>query len=412
MSRSGKISALILTFCILTSFFASGCAEEHVDISFSWWGQPNREEYTLKGIESYEREYDYVTVNPVNGSWANYSDGYKAKMEAGLEEDVMQINYDWLLKYSADGNGYYDLSKLEDVLNLNGYKSAELKLGTMNGKLNAIPVGLNSNIFYYNKTVFEKYGIMSVPRTWDDIFEAARIMNGEAYPLMMSQKSIMFAAVAYTEQQTGKSFINSYGRLAFSKNEVKMLINMAAYFVEKKITPPVSQFSSDLVTSGKAAGFFTWVTDADNMAKGARELGNVIVTGDYPGAYIYNRSGYYIKPSVLYAISVNTENPKESGRFLNYLINDDYFATLQGNDKGFPINDYVFRNIDKDAASFSYDAYLRMESDEERMQLEHPGMEDPDAVLAFERAYNAVLKGVDPDIEAAALYNELRTIWK
>jgi ABC-type glycerol-3-phosphate transport system substrate-binding protein len=148
------------------------------------------------------------------------------------------------------------------------------------------------------------------------------------------------------------------------------------------------------------------------MENGDRELGHVIVPGAYPGEYIYNRSGYYITPSVLYAISVNTENPKESGRFLNYLINDDYFATLQGNDKGFPINDYVFRNIDKDAASFSYDAYLRMESDEERMQLEHPGMEDPDAVLAFERAYNAVLKGVDPDIEAAALYNELRTIWK
>jgi oligogalacturonide transport system substrate-binding protein len=50
-------------------------------------------------------------------------------MNSGTNADVMQINFNWLEEYSADGTGYYDLNKLKDLIDLSGYTSEDLKVG-------------------------------------------------------------------------------------------------------------------------------------------------------------------------------------------------------------------------------------------------------------------------------------------
>ena len=69
----------------------------------------------------------------------------------------MQINYGWLSQYSPDGEGYYDLYQLSDYIDLSGYSQADLDFGTVNGKLNALPIAYNSTVTFYNKDIFDKY---------------------------------------------------------------------------------------------------------------------------------------------------------------------------------------------------------------------------------------------------------------
>lgn len=124
-------------------------------------------------------------------------------MVTHTESDVMQINYAWLNQYSNDGEGYYDINQLSDYVDLSNFTEEDLAYGMKNGKLNAVPIALNTMTVYVNKSVYDEYGL-DIPETWDDFFAAAEVMNGEHYPISMSKKSAWFFLASYVGQMTGK----------------------------------------------------------------------------------------------------------------------------------------------------------------------------------------------------------------
>ena len=102
----------------------------------------------------------------------------------------MQINVGWLSQYSADGNGYYDLEKLSGLIDLSNFSEDILKYGRRNGKLNAIPIAMNAETVYINKTLYERCGL-GIPKTWDDLFAAAKVMSKDGiYPMSGAAKSL------------------------------------------------------------------------------------------------------------------------------------------------------------------------------------------------------------------------------
>ena len=84
---------------------------------------------------------------------------------------------------------------------------------------------------------------------------------------------------------------------------------------------------------------------------------------------------------------------------------------MQGIEKGYPINDYVSRDIDKHEMPLQHEAYLRMENDGEKMQLQSPCFENEDAMAALVEAYTGVLDGADESEAADRLYERLLAIY-
>ena len=81
---------------------------EQVNISFSWWGNDKRHEYTISGIEVFEKLHPDIKVDISYSEWSGYEARSRVRMISDTESDVMQINIGWVKQFSPDGRGYYD----------------------------------------------------------------------------------------------------------------------------------------------------------------------------------------------------------------------------------------------------------------------------------------------------------------
>lgn len=365
--------------------------EEYTEISLSWWGNDARTEYTLAAVKRFEELHPDIRVTCSYSEWSGYQTRYNIQMMSDTESDVMLVNFNWLDKYSADGNGYYNIYDLSEDFDLSQFSESELAFGIRNGKLNAVPIALNTQTTYYNKTIYDSYGL-ALPETWDDLFNAAAVMNGECYPISMPAKTAMFFITAYTEQQSGKTFMTEDGKLGFGKEELKIMLEFYTRLINEKVMPQVEYFEKNSIKNGEYAGVMAWLSDAENYMGPAREAGYDIVVGSYVGCTEEVR-GWYTKPATLYAVSAATEHPKEAALLLDFLLNSDDISELQGVEKGVPLSKASRNYLEQHdmLKGLHYDAFRLMSANIDSMTLINPFMENSDMLDAFQDACNAVL---------------------
>lgn len=385
--------------------------DEYTEISLSWWGNDTRTEYTLAAVKEFEQLHPDIRVKCSYSEWSGYQTRYNIQMMSDTESDVMLINFSWLDKYSAVGNGYYDIYELSDNFDLSQFSESELSFGIRNGKLNAIPIALNTQTVYYNKTIYDRYNL-ALPETWDDLFSAAEVMGDETYPIAMPAKSAMFFITAYTEQISGKPFMSEDGKLGFGAQELGIMLDFYVELINGHVMPQVEYFDKNDIRNGTYAGAVAWLSDAENYMGPAREDGNEIVVGSYTGCTDDVR-GWYTKPATLYAVSAKTEHPEKAALLLDFLLNSDEISELQGIEKGIPLSRSSRAYLEQHdmLKGLHYDAFQLMSENIDSMALIHPFMEDTDMLDAFQEACNAVLYGKSSSEEKAAeLYEQFDAI--
>ena len=343
-----KLLALILCISMAVTGLA-GCGssdgniplsmeEEQIELTFSWWGSDDRHEYTIAAVKKFEEKYPYIKVKMEYSEFTGFQLKTDVKMRANKEADVLQLNYAWVDRYSEDGTGLYDLTNVKDVLNLKNYTEEQLSYGMSNNVLNALPIALNGKVFLYNKSIFDSYGL-DIPETWEDLFKAAEVMNKDGvYPLDLEASAIWFLAVSYVEQSTGKAVIDEDNKFNFSLEDVKAMISFYKELVDKGVVMEVSERNDSYIKNGTYAGTLQWVTSVNKYSGFIEEAGGEPVLGSVPVMNSANRTGWYVKPATMYAISTSTEHPKEAALLLEYLVSSTEMAELQGLDKGIPSN--------------------------------------------------------------------------
>ena len=396
MKRKALVSlllaaALLLSGCsrqaVLTSNF------EQVDVSLSWWGNDVRHEYTLAAVKEFEKLHPEINVVCHYSDWSGYQKRSDAQMASNTESDVMQINYAWIQQYSPDGDEYYDISKLSDYIDLSNFSEDELDFGMQNGSLNAIPIALNTQTVYINKTIYEQYGL-GIPQTWDDLFAAAKVMNGETYPIAMVAKSLWFFVIAYAEQLTGKTFMNLDGSINFTAADVQVMIDFYCRLVNEKVMPQPEYYDSLKVATGEYGGILAWISDASSHCGKAIANGYEIIVVNYPvGDSAEVGDGWYAKPATMYAISRDTDHPKEAAMLLDFLLNSEEMAKLQGVEKGVPVSASARACLEENdmLTGIQYEAFLKMNEYTEDIAVVSPYLENDSMIDGFRNACNAVL---------------------
>lgn len=410
---------LIPLLCL--SFLVTGCDSETVitthteqtEISLSWWGNDVRNEYTIEAVKLFEKQHPDIKVICNYTEWSGYQARNNVQMVSNTEADVMQINYAWIQQYSPDGCGYYDINTLRDHIDLSNFTEEELYYGMQNGKLNAVPIALNTQSVYINKTIYDKYGL-DIPRTWDDYFNAAKVMNGEVYPIAMTSKSAWFFITAYAEQTTGKSFMTMDGRLNFSADDLQLMLDFYCRLINEKVIPQVEYFDRLLMETGEYAGSVAWLSDASNYCDRAVENGYEIIVADYiVDSEAVTGDGWYAKPATMYAISKNTDYPEESAELLEFLLNSEEMAQLQGVEKGIPISRSARSYLQKNdmLKGMQYNAFLKMNEYSDNISIVSPYFENSDLIDSFKDACNTVLYNKESSADAAkelyVLYNDI-----
>ncbi len=393
----------------MLTLLLTGCTPEDDDlhsqielpekISFSWWGSELRSDYTMDGIEIFEKENEGISVRPYPNEFTGYKENLDALMMSGNEYDVIQINSSWIDEYSPDGSGFYDLNELSDIIHLNNFSDVELSYGTRGGKLNAIPISLNAQTFYYNKTLLDDYGL-TVPETWNDLFACAEVLKQNGILLLdASAKSHWLTLIAHEEQLTGKKAFGS-----FDTENVKSMFEFEAKLIDSGVLSRKEYVREDFLDK-KTAGVILWVSDAQFYVEPVNELGGSVEIGNYVTIPNCERLGWYVKPTSLYAISRTTKHPEEAAKLVDFLLNSDKMAVLQGTEKGVPLSRSALETLDGQLmlTGVSYDASMKI-NEQNDIELMDQELEETARIDEFFRLFDLWYYGKMPLDEAALAF--------
>ncbi|MBQ4466571.1 MAG: carbohydrate ABC transporter substrate-binding protein [Oscillospiraceae bacterium] len=409
----------ILAFVTAACLLLAGCRQEAVvtqqkepvHISLSWWGNDVRTEYTIEGVEVFERLHPDIKVDVSYSEWSGYESRNRIQMFSKTEADVMQINFGWLSEFSPEGEGYYDLDAISDQFDVSNFDESFLGYGRRGGKLNGIPIAMNAETVYVNKTLYDQYGL-DIPETWEDLEEAAKVMSPDGvYPMSGADKALWLYTIAYAEQVTGRKILRDDGSLNFSPNELRVMILFYQHLVDAKIVPQMEYYDRLNIQNGVYAGTVAWVSDAVNYCGAAMESGYEYIAAPYTHtAETPEGAGWYAKPASLYAVSKNTQHPKEAAMLLDFLLNNEDMAIMQGVEKGVPLSTSARQALDQDGqlSGLQYEASLCMESCENLSPI-NAFIENADLYAMFYDACNLVLyEKATPEEAAGQLYLDIK----
>ena len=414
-----KLLAMAAALCMLLT----GCSgeqvviqqEDRVEISLSWWGNDARTEYTIEGVKEFERLHPDIKVNISYSEWSGYEARNRIQMVSKTEADVMLVNFGWLSKFSEDGSGYYDIEKVADWFDLSNFEPAILEYGRRGGVLNAIPIAMNTETLYINKTLYNEYGL-DVPETWDDLEAAAAVLSRDGiYAISGAAKSIWLYTITYAEQITGKPFLREDGTLNFTAKELQIMLEFYDRMVDEKVFPQVEYYDRLNLENRTYGGTVAWVSDAANYCSSTIEKGDEVVAAPYTHtADTQSGEGWYAKPATLYAISRNTDHPEEAAMLLDFLLNDKSMAVLQGVEKGVPLSHSAreaLLEVDM-LQGIQYEASLCMEENQNMGKM-NSFVEDSTLIDMFIASCNLVLfDKMTPEEAAQDLYRQIKETYQ
>ncbi len=401
--------------CMAMAFGCTGCAEktsvveqkDRTQIVFSWWGNDNRHEYTIKAVKEFEKKHPQIKVVFRYGDWNGFEERTDIEIASRTEADVMQINYPWLTKYSPDGTRFYDLYRNRGDIDLVSFSEEEEQMGTIDGRLNALPTSLNSTVFYWNKTILDSYGL-ELPKTWDDLFVMAEKMVPDGIcPLFVEPKFAWALCTARVEQQTGKKILNDDGSLGFSMEDIQAMLEFYCELREAGVIDVPDSFERSMLSEGKYAGTLSWVSSGGTCCEDAAANGYEMAVGDFLTSADAKRFGWYYKPAQFYVVSANTEHPKEAVLLMHFLLNSEEMALNQKLEKGVPVSDKAYKVLKDNnlLQGFTYDGYQKMEEKTEEMEWMSPYFENDSWIARFCTEAEWVTEGNrNPKVSASALY--------
>ena len=321
-----------------------------VELSISWWGGESRHEAYQKAIAAFSEANSNVTVNPTFAAWSGWEDTMSTKFADLVAEDVCQISWNWISKYSADAQTFLDLNRVADYIDFSQWDQDILNACCLADAQQAVPVSMTGRIFYWNMTTFNKAGITEVPKTLDDLMAAGAAFQSQLgddyYPLHLGGYDRMIMMVFYLESIYGKDWADpATSTLNYTADEIAEGLDFIKSLVDNHVVMPLPTYygnngstaahqSNEWIT-GKIAGILEWDSSAskyqdalDDENKAGFTVGEEIKFGDYNGGFT--------KVSMGLAITQTCQHPAEAAMLVNYLLNDEEGAAIMGSECGIP----------------------------------------------------------------------------
>lgn len=388
-------------------------------LRFWWWGNDDRNQATLKMIKNFEAENPTIKVKGEYVGFGSLEEKVTTMLAGGEQTtpDIIQLDRNQVARFSTDGKGFYDLNKIKS-LDLSGYDKDFLKLGEFAGVQNGIPLGKNVVAVLFNKTAFEKNGV-AIPKTWDDLKEAAKKFPEGSFPLAVPQPHL--ATGIYLQQKTGKTEFDDKGNMNYSKADYKEAIawymdmvkagafNSRKDYLENVGSEPASLANTTKFIKGEYAGVLEWTGGVMANEQSLKETGQELLVGDMlknPDA----KGTYSIaKATFLFSISQFEKNPEAAGEFLNDFLNGSKANEILGVSRGVPASKKAAEVlVDKDAiqgaVKEAYDYSQNVDVLNETIFFEDSAIQSilGDVLESIE------LKGMSVDEGADTLYNGIK----
>lgn len=384
------------------------------DLRMSWWGGDSRHAATQAALKACGEKHGH-TIQPEFTGWSGHQEKVATQLAGGTEADIMQINWPWLPLFSLEGDGFADLKAFADIIDLSQWSKAQLDSATVNGRLNGLPVSTTGRVFFFNKATFDKVGL-PLPSDWGELIAAAAVFKeklGEDYYPFDAQGGDGLGAILnvslVTTQMTGKDLVDpETNTVAWTPEELQKGIEFNQNLAEKGVIRGwktvaaggnVSLFELPAWSEGKIAGSYEWDSTYkkfnDPIAEGSLVPVDILTVD---GAVT---QGVYRKPSMLFSISRNSENPRAAAQIVNCLLNEPEGINALGDTRGIPASRIAAQTL---AESGAIDPNL-LQAHKIVMEAEGPTVspfnEHPDVREIFADTLEAVAYGQISAAEAA-----------
>lgn len=385
------------------------------DLRMSWWGGDSRHAATQEALKVCGAKHGH-TINPEFTGWSGHYEKLTTQIAGGTEADIMQVNWPWLSIYSTDGNGLANLAELGDIIDLSNWDGEQLQAGTMNRKLNGLPISTTGRLFAFNKTTWEKAGL-DLPKTWDDLLAAGPIfkekLGDDYYPFEASRLDAALIVTLYGTQATGKALINpETSKFDWSKDDLVRAIEFYQTLVDNHVLMSwkevaaagnIALHENPNWASGKIGGTYQWDSTYFKISDPMDE-GQELTYVDLLSQEGQQTPGIYRKASMVFSISANSPNKEAAAQIVNCLLNEEEGVAALGSTRGVPASSAARSQL-LSAGSIQQ---VQIEAQARVINAEgpaiHPMMEFPDVRSALQDNLELFAYG---EIDAATAADEM-----
>lgn len=213
------INIVLISFLLVsTACSAILPTQEPVTLSFVYPEDPSGR-YEM-WAQQFQEQYPYITLDLKDTAEISY--------DLRVGEDVFmasQFELPQLLQQNAVLNlsGYYDQ---EQDLNVGDFYPEVVSTFTNQGKRWAVPFGINMLVMYYNKDLFDQFGVEypTMDWRWADFLDIALRVNDPldnvfAYAMHFDNELAVYEPVLFIYQHGGKIFDNIQNPIDFTLDE-------------------------------------------------------------------------------------------------------------------------------------------------------------------------------------------------
>lgn len=425
-----KKTSMVLAMLMALSMATTGCGKSggstnsnvatgnsvgSAEITFSWWGNDDRHQATQNAIDAFnEAHKGSIQVTGEPSGFGNLDETFGTRYAGGNAPDIMTVNYPWLIQYSPEGEGFYDLGQVSDIIDFSQYDSEFLKSGETGGKMQVIPYGQNTLGFFLNKSAYDRAGITEIPTTFEEYKEAAKILTQEdPNTYLIVSPTFRFAATYYLQQKTGKGEFAEDLSMNYTVEDYKDallwfkdLADAHVFcsrkdYIENVGTDPVSIAQNTKYINGGYLGVLEWTGGIESNAKTLKDNGDELVVAPLPVIDNAVFKGTMAKPSLTFAISKDSKHPQEAAEFLQYILNDPEGTTLMGSTRGLVASKAAKASLEKGGAITGAIKQAYDFTDKAEVINNSPIFEDAVFTTAYESNYEKFEFGQSTADEAA-----------
>ncbi|WP_460796803.1 ABC transporter substrate-binding protein [Microbacterium sp. GXF0217] len=318
--------------------------DEKVTLTLAFWGNDVRAELYNEAIAAFNEEYPNITVNASFLDFPSFWEKRQTEAAGKNLPDVMQFDYSYLRQYSENGL-LLDLEPyLGSVIDTEALPQNILDIGVVGGVTTAIPTSTNAWGLFTNPVFLEKAGVEEFAGgDWEDYVDwmgdvtqagGGAFWGGTDYTGRIQNFEIQLRA-------EGSYLFSEDGEPGFDEERLTEFWESGAA-MRDGVTVPQQQleevFPKGGFETGQTASELSW----DNFGAGYlaglgadyTELGLVAPPVTEDGA-----KDLYLKPSMLHAISANTEHPEAAATLVDFLINSPQSGEIFGTNRGLPASE-------------------------------------------------------------------------
>ena len=333
-----------------------------ITLTMSWWGGDERHEATQKAVDAFTAKYPNITVDTTFSAWSGWEEVMGLAFSSGTAEDIVQINWNWIEAFGADGATFYDLYEYGDIIDLSQFPTNNLESSELNGKLMGIPISVTARTMFWNTEVFERAGI-DIPTTWDELLAAGEtfktVLGDEYYPMMLTEYDRAIFMAYYLQSVYGKDWVVD-GKLNYSVEEITEGFEMFKMLEEAHVIPTVQMIydyaasvvdQSDRWIDGYWAGIYTWSSSYVNLGVALPDPDQLAVGPMFSG---FAHTGGLNKISQEFAISATCEHPVEAAALLNFILNEEEGVVLMSDQRGVPASKVAMEILERTGVLTSF----------------------------------------------------------